>query len=107
MGGWKESLELAVGRRQVDGAREAGSRAAVPEGCLDKRSAKVREEVRLALDEWRAEHTIERVREHYAQSDPAYMVLEQATGGCLDTIAAAIASALAFSTSVAPRLQAS
>ena len=48
-----------------------GSRAAVPEGCLDKRSAKVREQVRLALDEWRSEHTIERVREHYAESDPA------------------------------------
>ena len=61
---------------------EAGSRAAVPEGCLDKRSAKVREQVRLALDEWRSEHTIEKVREHYAESDPEHYLVDFRTVEC-------------------------
>ena len=47
--------------------------------------------MREALERWRSEHTIEGVRQHYADTTPAYTVLEQATGGCLDTIAAAVA----------------
>ena len=56
----------------------------MPEGCLDERSAQVRGEVREALERWRSEHTIEGVRQHYAETNPAYTVLEQATGGCLE-----------------------
>ena len=43
------------------------------------------------LRELRSEHTIERARRHFASSLPAYTVFEMATGGCLDTLAAASA----------------
>lgn len=55
----------------------------------DRRAASTRKSVREALAEWREAHTVERVRDHYASNLPSYMVFEQATGGCLDTFAAA------------------
>ena len=52
---------------------------------------RVRATVSRTLNEWSSEHTIERVRSIYASSYPSYNVFEQATGGCLDTAAAALA----------------
>ena len=57
---------------------------------MDDRSATIKSEVRNTLSEWRSEHEIERIRSHYASSLPSYTVFEQATGGCLDTISAAL-----------------
>ena len=43
------------------------------------------------MTEWREQHSVEVVREHYASSTPGFTVIEQATGGCLDTMSAALA----------------
>ena len=51
----------------------------------------VREDVKTTLAAIRDLSEVERVREHYCSTLPAYTVFEQATGGCLDTIAAALA----------------
>ena len=48
------------------------------------------EEVRKYLHETSAKHTAERVRKMARSPMPAFTVLEQATGGCLDTMAAII-----------------
>ena len=57
----------------------------------DARSQEVREQVQRRMAEWRRSHSIEMVRNHYASPLPGLTVIEQATGGCLDSISAAIA----------------
>ena len=63
---------------------EGGSESSV-------RNEVVRANMRKLLAELRSGHTVDVVREHYSSSMPSYTVFENATGGCLDTIAAGIA----------------
>ena len=62
-------------------------------GKLDDgdRLGTVRDDVRTMLAAIRSLSEVEGIREHYCSTLPAYTVFEQATGGCLDTIAAALA----------------
>ena len=53
------------------------------------RADPVRAEVRETLADIRSLSTIERAMEQYRSTLPAYSIFEQATGGCLGTIAAA------------------
>ena len=67
-----------------------------PNATLDQPSPsasnpKLRARVQKMLRAFREDHTIERVKRHYASSLPAYTVFEMATGGCLDSMAAALA----------------
>ena len=50
----------------------------------------VRSTVRRTLEEWRSDNSVERVREMLSDNTPSYTVIEQATGGCLDSMAAAL-----------------
>ena len=58
---------------------------------LDPRPDDVVISVRGMLETHRRHHTVERAKRHYCQLLPAYTIFEQATGGCLDSLAAAFA----------------
>ena len=58
---------------------------------MEDRSDEVRLQVRDRMAEWRKSHDVQNVREHFASSTPGFSVIEQATGGCLDTISVALA----------------
>ena len=57
----------------------------------DIRPAHTRKKVQRVLNSLRESHTVEEARQHYASSLPSYTVLELATGGGLDSLAAAYA----------------
>ena len=50
----------------------------------------LKEKLKETLSKWRDEQDIRKIRSHYASTTPSYTVFEQATGGCLDTISAAL-----------------
>jgi site-specific DNA-cytosine methylase len=57
----------------------------------DIRPESIRKEVREKLSHTRSSHTVERARELFAENVPKLTVLENCTGGCLDTMAAGFA----------------
>ena len=56
---------------------------------MDARDPKTGDEVREYMASKRASHTVERAREMFSNTLPAFTVFENATGGCLDSLAAA------------------
>ena len=91
-----EGIERCRGVHPKETKGEEGSAAPTPTSLghprptMDVEADSTRSTVRAILEEFRSRHSIEKVREANSNSLPAFTVLELATGGCLDTIAAIV-----------------